>query len=75
MRTLCGHNKPVQKLEVRGRRLVSIAGRKIRVWCVDTLRCVRNVHTQDGGGALRALAVADRDTVYVSGQVQTLLPF
>ena len=38
LHTLRGHNKPVQKLGLRGGNLYSIAGRKVRVWCLKSYR-------------------------------------
>ena len=69
LKTLYGHNKPVQKLAQKAGKLYSIAGRKIRIWDVLTFKCIRNMHTEDEGGGLRALVVADDNTVYVAGQV------
>ena len=69
LHTLRGHSKPVQKLAIRGGLLYSTAGRKMRVWDLDTFKCIRNVHTQDDGGALRALAVGEKRSIFVAGQV------
>ena len=69
LHTLRGHNKPVQRLEICGNSLYSTAGRKIRVWDLTTFRCRKNIHTQDDGGALRALALGSAGTIYVAGQV------
>lgn len=55
--TLVGHNKPVLKLAIYGKHLYSTAGRRIRVWDLDTYDCVYMAHTMPGSGALRALAV------------------
>ena len=55
--TLVGHNKPVLKLAIYGKHLYSTAGRRIRVWDLDTYDCVYVAHTMPGSGALRALAV------------------
>ena len=73
LHTLRGHNKPVQRLEIRGKMLCSTAGRKIRVWDLETFRCRKNIHTQDDGGALRALALGPSGTIYVAGQVDQTL--
>ena len=69
LHTLRGHNKPVQKLAIRRGLLYSTAGRKMRVWDLETFRCIRNLHTQDDGGALRALAVGEKRSIFVAGQV------
>lgn len=71
LHTLAGHNKPVQKLAISNCYLYSIAGRKIRVWDLDTFACLRNIHTQDDGGALRALSVTGH-AIHVAGQVRYL---
>ncbi len=62
----------MQRLEIHGNSLYSTAGRKIRVWDLTTFRCRKNIHTQDDGGALRALALGQTGTIYVAGQVTTL---
>ena len=71
VKTLRGHNKPVQVLQQRHGLLYSIGGRKIRIWDLTTFCCLKNIHTQDDGGAMRALAVGSDGTIYVGGQVTT----
>ena len=70
VRVLQGHNKPVQRLTIRGNMLYSTAGRWLRAWDLNTYKCVRNVQTQADGGALRALAMGPSGTIYVAGQAR-----
>lgn len=70
VRTLTGHSRPVQRLQISGGRLYSIGGRSLRVWDLATYTCLRVLQQPRESGALSALAVAPHGTVYVAGQVR-----
>ena len=73
LRTLKGHQQPVQRIAICGKRLYSTAGRNIRIWDLATFEALHIIQTQQKCVSLLALAAAPDGTVYAAGQV-FLLP-
>ena len=74
VRTLRGHQQPVQRVTICSGRLYSTAGRNIRIWDLATLELLHIIQTQQKCVSLLALAAAPDGTVYAAGQVRSPAP-
>lgn len=70
--TLYGHTKAVLRLQQQGNYLFSVGGPSIRVWDVETGKCVTRILTSRQAGWIRAISVTPDLEMVVGCQDTTL---